>query len=197
MKTTIMTIAIAAVVCCTASYAVQPAYEGQFGNPEEPALRVVKWPWLGITELVRNTHEGLKAGMEKESLCATGEKGACGAWKGTKTLVHHTAYGLIYAPLPEKDAETKAKSYEADAMAFIEAVTAKEQEGQEDSQAQEAANGSNAAEDVTPEEETEKYLNRKLPESDVEKAQRRYIPEKAAYRDRAYSGGGNLLKLAQ
>ena len=29
------------------------------------------------------------------------------------------------------------------------------------------------------------------------KAQRRYIPEKAAYRDRLFDGGGNLLKLAR
>ena len=194
MKATIMAVAIAAILFCASSYAVQPAYEGAFGNPEEPALRIVKWPWLGVKKLVSSTHEGLKAGMDEKCLCATGEKGVCGAWKGSKTLVHHTANGMIYAPLPEKEPAHKAKTYEASAMAFIESMTAKESEGQEEAKAEEAPASDESAE---VKKEEVKYLDLKIPESDVEKAQRRYIPEKAAYRNRTHDGGGNLLKLAR
>lgn len=192
MKATIMIVAVAAVLFCASGYTVQPAYEGAFGNPEEPALRIVKWPWLGVKKLVSDTHEGLKAGMDKKCLCATGEKGVSGAWKGSKTLVHHTANGLIYAPLPKKEDESTTQSYETHAMAFIETVTAAENK----EQAEAAAETTEATADTEAKQE-EKYLDTKIPESEVEKAQRRYIPQKAAYRDREYDGGGNLLKLVR
>lgn len=191
-----MVVAIAAVLFCASGYTVQPAYEGAFGNPEEPALRIVKWPWLGIKKLVSKTHGGLKAGMDKKSLCATGEKGVSGAWEGSKTLVHHTANGMIYAPLPKKEDESTTQSYEARAMAFIEAATAAENEGAEEA-AEETTEAATGAEESVEAKTEENYLATEIPESAVEKAQRRYIPQKAAYRDRNYDGGGNLLKLAR
>ncbi len=192
MKAAIMLVALAAVCISASVYAVPPAYEGPFGNPEEPALRVIKWPWLGLRKLVVSTHEGLKSGMDKESLSATGVDGAAGAFEGTKTLVNHTAKGLVYAPLPAKEPLGKTDSYEQKAMAYIEKMTKPACEEQPDACATEEQK-----EESKAEKQEVKLLPPRIKESEVEKAQRRYIPEKAAYRDRTFDGGGNLLKLAR
>ncbi len=192
MRTMIMAFAIAAVFLCVSGYAVPPAYEGPFGNPEEPALRVIKWPWLGLKKLVVSTHEGLKSGMAKESLCETGKDGTSGAWQGSKTLVDHTARGMVYAPLPEKAPLRETDTYEEHAMAFIEAQLKPACEEQATC-AEEAPCETEGAET----EEPVKYLDLKIEESAVEKAQRRYVPLRAAARARVWCGGGNLLRLAR
>ena len=203
MKAMIVALAITAVLVCASGYAVPPAYEGKFGNPEEPALRVIKWPWLGFKKFVGSTHEGLKSGMDKESLSATGQDGATGAVKGAGTFVDHTAKGLIYAPLPDKESLNKTVTYEDRAMAYIEKMT-KSASGEQTEAADGCAETSACcSEDAVSQDEgikevkEEKYLSSKIEESDVEKAQRRYVPLRASARDRVWSGGGNLLKLAR
>lgn len=191
MKAIIVAFAIAAVLVSASAYAVPPAYEGQFGNPEEPALRVIKWPWLGFKKLVVRTHEGLESGMAKESLCATGREGAAGACAGSKIFVDHTARGLVYAPLPEKAPLRESTTYEDQAMAYIEkmAKPACEDAAEAPPCCTEDADSEHVKE--------EKYLELNTEETDVEKAQRRYVPLRAATRDREWKGGGNLLKLAK
>ncbi len=44
------------------SYAIEPAYTGQLGNPEEPALRPYKWFWRGAKALVYQTGTEFKEG---------------------------------------------------------------------------------------------------------------------------------------
>ncbi|MCK5863499.1 MAG: hypothetical protein KAH38_13495, partial [Candidatus Hydrogenedentes bacterium] len=123
MKAAIIILAVTMVLVGVSAYATPPTYEGQFGNPEEPALRIIKWPWLGFRKLVVRTHEGLQSGLEKESLSSTGYEGTCGAWDGSKTFVEHTASGLVYAPLPGKASLRKSDTYEKQVMSFIEVVT--------------------------------------------------------------------------
>jgi len=196
MKAMIVALAITAVLVCASGYAVPPAYEGKFGNPEEPALRVIKWPWLGFKKFVGSTHEGLKSGMDKESLSATGQDGVTGAVKGAGTFVDHTAKGLIYAPLPDKESLDKTASYEERAMAYIEKMT-KTESGEQAEAADGCAEETAGKDEGCEEAKEEKYMSTKIEESDVEKAQRRYVPLRASARDRVWSGGGNLLKLAR
>lgn len=183
-KTTIIGAALLlALTFCLSSYAVPPAYEGQFGNPEEPALRVVKWPWLGFRKLVSKTHDGLYRGLHKHppaSVC----KGTKGAICGTGVLIDHTARGMVYAPLPPKGPLKKKRSYEDNAQLFIEMTLQAE-----------AQNGDlSAAEQLAG---TPKPLEVREIRGDVRRAQRRYVPHLMKFKDRVRPGEGNLLRLAK
>ena len=196
MKTVVTVFVALSVLCCVSnSFAVPPAHKGPFGNPEEPALRIVKWPVLGLRKFVVRTHEGLQSGLQEESLCATGKEGSRGAFEGSKIMVDHTARGLVYAPLPPKAPLRKKVTYEEQAMAYIESVTAASGEKAEEPVGESA--GAEHEEECAGEKKEPKYLNFEMKETDVEKAQRRYVPERVAPRDRVRSGGGNLLRLAR
>ncbi len=187
MRVTIVALVMAAILSGIPSgYAVQPTYEGQFGNPEEPALRVVKWPVLGFRKFIIRVHDGLHSGIHK-SPCAAAHEGASGAWSGAGVWADHTARGMVYAPLPPKQPLRHAQSYEEQALAFIDRVTAppeKEEAVPEEAEVDEA-------------EEEVQYLPFLVKERAVETAQRRYVPDRAAQRDRVRVGEGNLLKLAR
>ncbi len=184
MKRAISFLAVAALLSgMPVAFAVPPAYTGQFGNPEEPALRVVKWPVLGLRKLFVRTHEGLHDGIHK-SPCAAVCEGSCGAVRGTGTLIDHTARGMVYAPLPPKAPLRSTETYEDQALAFIEKMTAPPEEPEE----------------VVEKEEEEKeapYLPFRVRETGVERAQQRYVPDRAAQRERTQPGTGNLLRLAR
>ncbi len=184
--------------------AVPPAYEGHLGNPEEPALRPIKWVWHGVTSLVSSTHAGKRAGIEKSPVAAVSE-GAKGAAVGTGALVRSTAKGLVHAPLPEKKPRNPI-SYEEAALRSIEAQTApccccKE----------ECAEAPEAACDAVPEPEPAPStvlisvsatpaapLPAQSELTDVQKSQRKYVPVQASYQgSRIQQGRGNLLKLAR
>lgn len=186
---------LAAPVC----NAVPPAYEGQFGNPEEPALRVVKWPWLGLRKMVMHTHDGLKCGIQC-SPCAAVHEGAKGAAHGGCILLDHTGRGIIYSKLPPKGPLRPGPSYEERAMHYIEQKT-----------------GGGLPPDVSNAEyitcpvcraEAEKarklsppeggpYLTAKFKEPAKFKAQRRYVGDRTLQRDRALARRENLLKYAR
>lgn len=197
MKQHVLFLVLGAVVLTTfGGHAVPPARESQFGNPEEPALRVVKWPWLGLRKLVVRTHEGLEEGAHRHppaALC----KGARGAAHGGGILIDHSARGLIHAPLPPREPLRKRVTYEERALAFIEAMAGAEDAAVEDAPvAQPDVETPPAAVDKA-EEDAPRALPLKAVETDVERAQRRYIPDRAAYRNRVRAGGGNLLRLAR
>ena len=197
-----------AVLCVGVANAVPPAYTGQFGNPEEPALRPLKWTWLGVKSLVQSTKDGLASGVEKDPAAMIGE-GAVGAAKGSGSLAEHVGHGIVGAPLPPKK-DPSALSYEQAAMVVIETEVNK---GKADQQQVEAAAGAEkpaeqpdpaaefrkpAPSTVLPQENPEGAKPLVIEETSVEKAQRTYVPLQAGYRsNRRTDGTGNLLKLAK
>lgn len=182
-KTLTATVLLVLLAISLSSHAVPPAYEGQFGNPEEPALRVVKWPWLGFRKLVSRTHDGLHRGIYKHppaSIC----EGTKGAVVGTGVFIDHTARGMVYAPLPPKGPLKKKRTYEDNASLFIE-MTLNQQGNTGDLAAAQQLAGE------------PKMLEVREVKRDVRRAQRRYVPHLMSYRDRTPAGQGNLLRLAK
>lgn len=190
MKTVYVAILVGALFAVPlAGHAVPPAYEGQFGNPEEPALRVVKWPWLGVRKLVVHTHEGLKSGIQCHPPAAVCE-GAQGAARGTCILVDHTGRGMIYAKLPPKGSLRPQVSYEEQALAFLNTVAPAGEEGG-------CVPMPEGTVEVAVDENGNPYLPFKVKERAVSRAQRRYVPERTVQRDKAYARRENLLRLAR
>lgn len=184
---------IAGVFCILASmaHAVPPAYEGQFGNPEEPALRVLKWPWLGIRKMVNSTHTGLKEGIQCSPIESIHE-GAKGAAHGGCVLLDHTGRGMIYQQLPPKKSLKPGPSYEECALYYIESQTGT---GQPPDVSQ--TNSPAETEKALPAPEGGPYLEYKVEEPAKFKAQRRYVGARTHQRDRALADRKNLLKLAR
>ena len=200
MRLSVLSLGVLLALSFTAS-AVPPAYEGQFGNPEEPALRPVKWAWLGFTSFFTNVHAGLKKGVYQDPAAMTYE-GAKGAAAGGGSFVSHVASGLTYAPVPRRG--KSSMTYEQAAMMVIEKETAKacpqEQPCCEADKACEEASAPKPAPSTVlpttdPKAETPAF---RIEESPVQKAQRRYAPVETSYRSKQRpQGKGNLLKLAK
>ena len=55
---------LAIVMLAGSAFGVEPAYKGDFGNPEEPAMRPYKWAWRGLKALVWQTGKAFKDGNE-------------------------------------------------------------------------------------------------------------------------------------
>jgi hypothetical protein len=195
-------ILLLAVLCTGVAGAVPPAYTGQFGNAEEPALRPYKWTWLGLKSLVQSTKDGLASGVEKDPASMLGE-GAVGSVKGTGSLAAHMGHGIVGAPLPPKK-DAKSLTYEQAAMIVIEAETNKDRPYQQE-MAPPAEEVDPAAEFRKPAPSTVLPVQTEstatplvIEESKVEKAQRTYVPLQSSYRsNRRTDGTGNLLKLAK
>lgn len=185
------------IVCLTAStgYAVPPAYEGQYGNPEEPALRVVKWPWLGLRKMVMYTHEGLHCGIHRHPPAALCE-GIDGAAYGSYVLLDHTGRGMIYSKLPPKGPLRPGPSYEERALAYIEQVYASKEANDLGGQPPNppCAVSEQAA---LPMLEGGPFLMPKEKKPVVYNAQRRYVGKRTIQRDRALARRDNLLRYAR
>lgn len=181
--------------------AVPPTYEGQFGNPEEPALRPVKWAWLGFTSFFTNVHAGLKKGVYQDPAAMTCE-GAKGAAVGGGSFVKHVATGLTYAPVPRRG--KSSMTYEQAAMMVIERETAKACPEETPCRAEEKAceeppAPKPAPSTVLPTTDPKAEVPAvRIEENPVQKAQRRYAPLETSYRGKQRAQGkGNLLKLAK
>jgi hypothetical protein len=198
------------VVCAGIAAAVPPTYTGQFGNPEEPALRPIKWAWVGVKSLVQSTKDGLASGVEKDPASMVGE-GAVGAVKGTGSLVLSVHRGIVGAPLPPRR-DAKSLPYEEAAMVVINNGTGKDaccpQQCGNCGSDQEAAKKPDPGAEfrkpapstvLAPEAEAGPGAKPLVSEeSNVEKAQRNYVPVQAGYRsDRHSDASGNLLKRAK
>ncbi len=199
---------LSAVMCAGVAGAVPPAYTGQFGNPEEPALRPVKWTWLGVKSLVQSTKDGLSSGVQKDPASMAGE-GALGAVKGTGGLVSSVGHGIVGAPLPPRK-DAKSLSYEQAAMVVINNETNKDaccqkesakcgDDGKGAEQPDPAAQFRKPAPStVLPAEPGPGAKPLVMEENNVEKAQRKYLPVQTSYRsNRHLDGTGNLLNLAK
>lgn len=55
---------VAILSACATAYAVEPAYRGERGNLEEPALRPYKWLWRGTKAFLYQTGTAFKEGNE-------------------------------------------------------------------------------------------------------------------------------------
>jgi len=82
--------------------AVEPAYVGRLGNPEEPALRPFKWLWHGLESFVYYSAESIQHGNSKTPVLGMSEIGR-GLRKGTLELGESTYKSLLFAPLPPKE----------------------------------------------------------------------------------------------
>ncbi len=80
-------------------YSVEPAYTGQFGNAEEPALRPYKWLYRGAKSLVFHTGDQLLEGnLHTPALGSV--QGLRGLRRGTVELGESVYRGAVFAPVP-------------------------------------------------------------------------------------------------
>ncbi|HNR32297.1 MAG TPA: hypothetical protein PKI11_15505, partial [Candidatus Hydrogenedentes bacterium] len=93
----------AVMLCGVFAYGVEPAYRGQFGNPEEPALRPIKWLWHGTKSLVWHSSSYIRGG-ELKGVYPTVRENVRGVRRGSVALGESCYRGAIGARLPEKRA---------------------------------------------------------------------------------------------
>lgn len=79
---------------------VQPTYTGEYGNPEEPALRPYKWMVRGVKALFYQTGKGFADGNMATPVLGTVNTGR-GLRKGTAEALESTWKGSMFAPVPE------------------------------------------------------------------------------------------------
>jgi len=94
-------LATLAFVGMSAAYAVQPAYYGPMGNPEEPALRPYKWAWRGLKALGHQSVKAFENGNLKSPMLGSIET-LRGVRKGTIELGESTFRGLMGTEPPPK-----------------------------------------------------------------------------------------------
>lgn len=183
---------------------VPPVSTDQLGNPEEPAMRPVKWAGWGVYSLMDETRKGFMKGAHCSPAAMVYETGF-GALRGTASLITHVAKGSVYAPLPDRSKQTI--SYEEAAMAFIRANAPSEQAAAEPEKPAET--------EEQPEDPGAKYrqpapslaappLREALQDKGiapgdnaVTAAQRKYVPRLLVnYRSQIRTGRGDLGKLA-
>ncbi|MFM1921173.1 MAG: hypothetical protein RLZZ303_2807 [Candidatus Hydrogenedentota bacterium] len=87
-------------VGCATAGAVQPAYVGEFGNPEEPALRPIKWAISGVGALFFQTGKAFRDGNMNTPVLGTPET-LRGAGIGAIELGESIYNGMVYKPLTD------------------------------------------------------------------------------------------------
>ena len=92
---------VAAIAISLPGYTVEPAYTGQFGNAEEPALRPYKWLYRGVKSLFYNTADQLIDGNMRTPALGT-VQGLRGVRRGTVELGESLYRGGVFAPAPPK-----------------------------------------------------------------------------------------------
>lgn len=212
MRVLVAIVLAVTILGAPAGFAVEPAYQGQFGNNEEPALRPYKWLYHGVKSLVYHTGDQFVEGnMHTPYLGSV--QGLRGLRRGSVELGESVYRGGVYAPVPHKDqykmigrANTIIERdfllrnssdflfswYFFPAQKFVDyyplegdtKVNIRMREARETRAARDAA--ADAREAVDPEE------NR------VKRAQRSYIGDRADYGiQKSDLGRGNLMKLAR
>jgi len=82
--------------------AVEPQYEGIYGNPETPALRPYKWLWHGVKSLFYHTGKSFAKGNMGTPVLGSVE-GLRGLRKGTVELGESAFKGALFTPVPQKN----------------------------------------------------------------------------------------------
>lgn len=97
-------LAVAALVAALTSAAIEPAYRGPLGNPEEPALRPYKAFWRGLKALKYHTLHAAKEGDQKVENWGYVES-VRGVRRGLVELLGSTYLGMA-GSLPEDYRQT-------------------------------------------------------------------------------------------
>ncbi len=100
--TRVLLVLIAAVLWMGAARAVEPAYVGPLGNPEEPALRPYKWLWQGVKAFFYHPVVALDAGNRRTPLLGTADV-AVGVRRGSIELGENVFRGINFAAPPPRD----------------------------------------------------------------------------------------------
>lgn len=206
--------------------AVEPAYVGRMGNAEEPALRPYKWMLHGVKSLFYQTGNSFVRGNMHFPILGTAETGR-GLRRGAFEVVESTYRGSVFAIPPRGKGSYKELGsmneyieddlllrnttdfafslYAYPAMKYVDHYPLEDDEKvdirldraetirEERRAAQKARNETRSRQEAEAAgaEEVE-------PESDVKRAQRHYIGERADYgKDKRKEGRGNLLRLAR
>jgi len=206
MSKTCLVIAAMGLLAAGWAVCVPPASTDQLGNPEEPAMRPVKWAAWGVYSLMDETRKGFMKGAQCSPAAIVYETGA-GVLRGTASLITHVAKGSVYAPLPDRS--KGGISYEEAAMAFIQANAPSGQAAQptepekpaetaqqpEDLGAKYRQPAPSLAAPPLKEALRDKAITPK--DNVVTAAQRKYVPHLLVnYRTHVRTGRGDLTKLA-
>lgn len=188
---------------------VQPKRTGALGNPEEPALRPYKWLWYGAKGLVYQTGHSFVRGNMKTPVVGSVDTSR-GLGRGMVDLGESGYRGLTFAELPERDAyrqparanavmdeDMLGRNVRDAAFSWYAYPVVKahdrwsiESEEEVSHRLEHAANIRDAR--------REAGTKPQVVESDVYRAQQRYIGKRATYGiERRQTGTGNLLKLAK
>lgn len=186
-----------------------PKRTGVLGNPEEPALRPYKWVWYGAKSLVYQTGNHFVRGNMKTPVVGTVD--TCrGLGRGTVDLGESTYHGLIFAELPPRDGYRSSGRANAvfeedllgrnvvDASASWYAYPVLKAHDRLSIESSAEVNDRLVHAQKVREERRAARATADVIESDVYRAQQRYIGERATYgKNRRHAGTGNLLKLAK
>jgi len=194
-----------------AAQAVEPAYTGPLGNPEEPALRPFKSFWQGIKALAYFPAKAFENGNSKTAVLGSAET-TRGLREGIIELGEHTVRGVKHG-IPERGDEYReigsVNDYltedatlrnAADCVAGMGICWAiqkgvdrypaqNEQEREARKRAAQAARVERERKAASARAEQEMF------ESDVERARKRYLGDRYTVREKPM-GEGNLLRLA-
>jgi hypothetical protein len=93
--------AATALVAAGQARALEPAYVGQFGYAEEPALRPYKWLWVGLKSFGYQTQDSFVRGNMNTPVLGSVEVFR-GIRRGSFALGENTVNGLLYREVPPK-----------------------------------------------------------------------------------------------
>ena len=102
MKTFTKIALMAALMAASASFAVEPAYQGPLGNNEEPATRPYKWLYQGVKSLFWHTGDQFVEGNLHAPVVGR-VQGFRGLRRGSVSLGESTYRGLVFAPVPPRN----------------------------------------------------------------------------------------------
>lgn len=204
------------LLCATAATAtaVEPAYTGQFGNAEEPALRPYKWVWHGTKAFFHHVGDAFVRGNMNRPILGSPEA-LRGVRKGSVDVGESTFRGLVFAPVPEKDAYKdlgqvnqildddmllRNSSDFAFSWTYFPAIKTNDWAPWEDDEIVERRleKAEQVREDRREAQAAREEARTKEPESRVDRAQRNYVGDRVDQgRKNKDEGRGNLLRLAR
>lgn len=209
MRLTLSVFFVSLMITITAS-AIEPAYVGPLGNPEEPALRPYKWIWRGLTALGHQTKEKFIEGNMNTPILGTVET-ARGVRNGSTEFLYSFWKGILFTCPPQqpkyyqkKTALTKwvesddvwrnVTEFICSGPAFPMLVALDHVQVESDAKVQERL--AKAREIQTARREAQK--SRQLQMKHIEQAQEKYIGERIPIKkDKNKKYPKNLLKLAR
>lgn len=223
---TITCTAVALTLFCGAGYAttfrapgvtnvIEPAYTGQFGNKEETALRPYKWIWHGTKSLVYHTVYSFNRGNMKTPILGSAE-GLRGLRRGTVELGESTFRGANFAVPPhtpqqkytiretrvanqviERDIALRNTSDFLFSWYYFPLIKLNDHyPWEDDEKVDERLQEAREIREARREGQVARTVV--IEETEVERAQRRYVPDRVeagAKRNQEYRG--NLLRLAR